>query len=219
MEKELYQLAGFEGPLDLLLHLIEKNEIDIYDIPVAELTDQYMAYISSHGLHMDSMSEFILMAATLLEIKSRLLLPLPVSDEPSVDPRQALVEKLIEYKRFKQAAAELEARGESAYRIFRPPDSGLMDMLKSALEKQPGEVVGELLGDVSLDMLFDVFESVLMRQELKTDKIRGGFNSVKRDVFTVDDKISFIRGLLSAKQQFKFREIFAGDVSRKEIIV
>jgi len=101
MEKEILnvRLTGFEGPLDLLLHLIEKNEIDIYDIPITDLTDRYMEYIESHS--MDSISEFILMAATLLEIKSKMLLPLPQKEEASIDPRQELIEKLIEYKRFK----------------------------------------------------------------------------------------------------------------------
>lgn len=216
-EKVNVRLTGFEGPLDLLLHLIDKNEIDIYDIPIAALTDQYMAYIESHS--MDSMSEFILMAATLLEIKSKLLLPLPQKEEPSFDPRRELVEKLIEYKRFKQAADELGVRSGAAERVFRMPDFEVIDMLKTALEKQPEQIVSELLGDVSLDKLFDLFESVMMRQELRTDKIRGGFDSVKREVFTVDDKISFIRNLLSIGREVRFHEIFMKGGSRMEVVV
>jgi len=168
---------------------------------------------------MDSMSEFILMAATLLEIKSKMLLPLPQKDEPAVDPRQELVEKLIEYKRFRQVADELSVRSGVAERVFRLPEVGLMDMLKASFEKQPGELVSDLLGDISLDRLFDVFESVIMRQELRTDKVRSGFNSVMREIFTVDDKISFIRGLLVVSQKISFCEIFAGGGSRREVVV
>jgi segregation and condensation protein A len=217
MEKLNVRLTGFEGPLDLLLHLIDKNEIDIYDIPIAELTEQYMEFIESHS--MESMSEFILMAATLLEIKSKMLLPLPQKDEQGVDPRQELVEKLIEYKRYRQAAESLAARGGVAERVFRTPDSELIDMLKSTLEKQPGDIVSELLGGISLDGLFDVFESVLMRQELRTDKVRSGFNSVEREIFTVDDKILFIRSLIAVSRKLSFREIFANGGSRMEIVV
>jgi len=216
-EKLNVRLTGFEGPLDLLLHLIDQNEIDIYDIPVAELTDQYMEYIESHS--MDSISEFILMAATLLEIKSKMLLPLPQKAEPSLDPRQELVEKLMEYKRFKQAADFFSARSGIAERIFRMPDDGVINMLKSALNEQPNDTVSELLGDVSLDRLFDVFESVMMRRELRADKVRGGFDSVKREIFTVDDKISFIRNLLAISRKISFREIFKRGGSRMEVVV
>ena len=211
------RMTGFEGPMDLLLHLIDKNEINIYDIPITELTDQYMGYIESHS--MDSISEFILMAATLLEIKSKMLLPFPQKEEEACDPRQGLVEKLIEYKRFKQIADTLRSQNGVAKRVFRAPDTEVIDMLKAAFEKQPGEIVRELLADVSLDRLLEVFQSVIMRQELKVDKMRVGFSSVKREVFTVDDKISFIRNLLTLSREISFREIFEESGSRREIVV
>ena len=217
MEKINIRLTDFEGPLDLLLHLIDKNEINIYDIPIAELTDQYMMYVDNHN--MNSISEFILMAATLLEIKSKMLLPLPQKDEPSADPRQELVERLIEYKRFRQAADLLAARSGIANRVYRKPDSAFINILKLSLEKHSDEIVNELLSDINLDKLFDVFESVIKRQELRTDKIRCGFDSVKREIFTIDDKISFIKSLLAISKEIIFREIFSESGSRRELVV
>jgi segregation and condensation protein A len=148
-----------------------------------------------------------------------MLLPLPQKDEPSEDPRQELVEKLIEYKKFRQAADALGTRSGASERLFRAPDTGVMDILRAALKKHPNETVKELLSDIDLDRLFDVFESVIVRQELKTDKVRSGFSSVKREVFTVDDKIVFIKNLLSMSKKINFREIFAGSGSRREVVV
>lgn len=211
------KLTSFEGPLDLLYHLIEKNEIDIYDIPIAELTDQYLEFLESHS--MESMSEFIVMAAALLEIKSKMLLPLPKKDEPAIDPRQELVDKLIEYKRFKQAAEAFKTHSEFAEQyVFRASDSELLDMLQAA-GRSTAEAVPGLLDGVTLDSLFDVFESVISRRELKTDKIRSGFNSVRRDIFTVDDKMLFIRELLSISRRISFRTIFDQGVSKIEKVV
>ena len=97
------KLEAFEGPLDLLLHLIEKNKINIYDIPIVEITDQYMEYIRQMKTEsLDVMSEFLVMAATLLDIKSRMLLPPEVTEEgEEIEPREELVEKLLEYKMYK----------------------------------------------------------------------------------------------------------------------
>ena len=110
------KLEAFEGPLDLLLHLIEKNKINIYDIPIVEITDQYMEYIRQMKTEsLDVMSEFLVMAATLLDIKSRMLLPPEVTEEgEEIDPREELVEKLLEYKMYKYMSFELRDRQEEA---------------------------------------------------------------------------------------------------------
>ena len=101
MELE-FKLEKFEGPLDLLLHLIDKNKVDIYDIPIADITDQYMEYVRQmEEEDMDVMSEFLVMAATLLDIKCRMLLPKEVNEEGEEDPRAELVQKLLEYKMYK----------------------------------------------------------------------------------------------------------------------
>ena len=211
METLTVSLDNFVGPLDLLLHLIDKNEIDIYDIPITRLTEQYIMYINSYSQAnlMDSLSDFILMAATLLEIKSKMLLPLPPKDEPSIDPREELAQKLIEYKRFKQAADELAAR--KCERVFRKP-------LISKPAQQP-IIIKELLSEITLDMLYDVFESVIKQQELRMDKIHGGFNSIEREVYTVDEKITFIRHMLTISREIVFRQIFDGNGTLREAIV
>ena len=116
-----FTLEKFEGPLDLLLHLIEKNKINIYDIPIVEITEQYMEYIRQmQEQDMEVMSEFLVMAATLLNIKSKMLLPKeePEDTEEAVDPRQELVERLLQYKMYKYASLELSDRQMDAGRVL-----------------------------------------------------------------------------------------------------
>ncbi|HBF64648.1 MAG TPA: hypothetical protein DDW34_01510, partial [Clostridium sp.] len=125
MEQITIRLDAFEGPLDLLYHLIEKNEIDIYDIPIARLTDQYLAYLDlAEDRDMDGMSEFLVMAATLLEIKSKLLLPKPKNEaEEGPDPREELVIKLLEYKKIKEVTEDWRQREEeAALLLFKEAD-------------------------------------------------------------------------------------------------
>ena len=115
MESINVHLEAFEGPFDLLFHLIEKNEIDIYDIPIAQLTEQYIAFLEqAEYKNMDGMSEFLLMAATLIEIKSKLLLPKQKQEQQQQDPREELVNKLLEYKKFKEITEDFKKREETA---------------------------------------------------------------------------------------------------------
>ena len=118
-----FKLQDFEGPLDLLLYLIEKNKMNIYDIEISSITDQYMEYLEDASeVELDQMSDFIVMAATLLYIKSRMLLPKPnkVGEEPEEDPREELVRKLLEYKKVKYVSEKLsECQGESMQYCFR----------------------------------------------------------------------------------------------------
>ncbi len=213
-----FKLETFEGPLDLLFHLIEKNKIDIYDIPIGEITNQYMMYISDlSNKDMDNMSEFLLMAATLIEIKSNMLLPkVPLSDdEEENDPREELVRKLIEYKKVKMAAEIFDEKQQFAeVYLFKAPDSEIIDKIR---ENQPKEI-SEILDGIDLVMLYQAFRDVLKRQDIKKDKIRGGFNSVKRDLFTVEDKIQYISDLLFLKKEFKFSDAFKKDASKQEIV-
>lgn len=118
------KLQAFEGPLDLLLHLIEKNKVNIYDIPIVEITEQYMEYIRGiEKEELDVMSEFLVMAATLLDIKSRMLLPPEVTEEgEEIDPREELVQKLLEYKMYKYMSYELRDKQEDAsFHLFKEP--------------------------------------------------------------------------------------------------
>ncbi|MYL37950.1 segregation/condensation protein A [Halobacillus litoralis] len=140
------KVEGFEGPLDLLLHLINRYEIDIYDIPVSQITDQYMHYIHTmQELELDLASEYLVMAATLLAIKSQMLLPQPQLDEDmedmelEEDPREELMRRLIEYRKYKQAADELKQKELDANRIYTRPPLDLADQEEEKAEVRPGE--------------------------------------------------------------------------------
>ena len=164
------KLEAFEGPLDLLLHLIEKNKIDIYDIPIAEITDQYLSYVQAmKETDLDVMSEFLVMAATLLRIKSKMLLPVEESlPEEEQDPRLELVERLLEYKLYQHMAYELKDLQLDAdrqlYKAATIPPEVAAYKEEISLE--------ELLGDLTLAKLQGIFRSVIRRQVDKVDPIR-----------------------------------------------
>ena len=157
------KLEAFEGPLDLLLHLIEKNKIDIYDIPIVEITAQYLDYIRQMETNdMNVMSEFLVMAATLIDIKCRMLLPEEVDEEgEEEDPRAELVQKLLEYKLYKYMSLELRDRQvDAAKNLYReqkfPPEV--------ALYKPPLDY-DQLIGDMTLSRLHEIFKTIIRRQE------------------------------------------------------
>lgn len=216
MDNMTVKLDSFSGPLDLLYHLIEKNEIDIYDIPIAELTDQYIEFISrEENKNMDGMSEFVVMAASLIEIKSRMLLPKPQTEEPEEDPREELVQKLIEYKKFKNVTEVLAKRSEEAVHIlFREPDIIIPELMKR--DELPVE---ECLKGLTMDDLYRAFRDVMIRKEKKVDRVRSGFKSVRHDNFTVDEKIISLRSVLKVSPKIRFYEMFSKDTSREEILV
>lgn len=211
------KIESYEGPFDVLFKLIEKNKIDIYDIPISELTDQYIEFVAAmDNDDMDSMSEFIVMAATLLEIKSKMLLPKENEEEEENDPRDELVRKLIEYKRFKKAAEILSERDkDSGTSYFKSWDKTILKELKDIAPRD----IDEILNGADLDMLYRAFEDVLKRREDKKDKIRSGFNSVKKAVFSINDKIQYLTDLLIVKSRLNFREIFKTDTSKAEVVV
>ena len=207
MNNMTVRLDSFSGPLDLLYHLIEKNEIDIYDIPIAELTEQYMEFISrEENKNMDGMSEFIVMAADLIEIKSRMLLPKVQSEEPEEDPRDELVQKLLEYKKFKGVTEIFQRMEESASKIFfREPD-----IIIPQLSKREEPTVEECLHGLTMEDLYKAFREVMLRREKKIDRVRSGFKSVKRDNFTVDEKIN---------PKIKFYDMFTDSSTKEEVLV
>ena len=174
-----FKIQQFEGPLDLLLHLIEKNKVDILDIPIAQITDQYFAYIEEmRRADMDVMSEFLVMAATLLDIKSRMLLP-PEKDEEGeeIDPRSELVQKLLEYKIFKQMSYELRNREDGAgKKLFR--HESIPAPVRSYREPVDLDV---LLADVTLMRLHAVFRDVMKRQEDRIDPQHSNFGRIEKE--------------------------------------
>ena len=213
------KLPVFEGPLDLLLHLIEKNKIDIYDIPIAGITDQYLEYVRQMDHEdLDVTSEFLVMAATLLDIKSRMLLPREKDDETGEeegDPREELVHRLLEYKMYKYLSEELAVyREQAGVRYFRA-----QKLPREVLNYRPPINYDELLGDTDLQSLQKIFGEVLRRKKSRRDPIRGGFGKIRREEISLDNKTLYIRAYLQAHPRTDFRALLESRESREEVIV
>jgi len=211
------KLSVFEGPLDLLLHLIDKNKIDIYDIPIVEITNQYLEYIR-HMEHQDLniVSEFMVMAATLIDIKCRMLLPKEVNDEgEEEDPRAELVQQLLEYKMYKYMSYELKERmsnaSKSAYRRNSMPDE--IKQYEAPLDMEA------LISDWDLDKLNKIFESVMRKQVDKVDPIRSKFGQIEKEEISLPDKITYVEEVISKKKKFYFRELLEAQSSKVQIVV
>ena len=211
------KLEVFEGPLDLLLHLIEKNKIDIYDIPIVEITDQYMEYI--HAMEREDlgvMSEFMVMAATLLDIKCKMLLPKEVNDEgEEEDPRAELVEKLLEYKMYKCISYELKDRQMDAEKVmFKEPT--IPDEV--AAYEEPVDLE-ELMADVTLKKLNDIFKSIMRKQEDKIDPVRSKFGKIEKEEVSLSDKMVYLEQYAMTHPHFSFRSLLEAQCGKMEIIV
>ena len=212
------KLEIFEGPLDLLLHLIEKNKIDIYDIPIAMITDQYMAYIQAMKVQdLGVMSEFMVMAATLLDIKCRMLLP-PAEEtegDEAGDPRDDLVKMLLEYKMYKYMSYELRDMMMDAGDVFFR--SKKLPRQVSAYQ-EPVEPA-QLLAGVTIEKLNSVFRSVIRRQEDRVDPIRSRFGKIEKEPVTVSDKILQLKDYARSHRSFSFRSFLEREKSRTAVIV
>ncbi len=211
------KLKAFEGPLDLLLHLIEKNKVDIYDIPIAEITDQYMAYISRLDMEdLDLASEFLVMAATLLDIKSRMLLPAEEEEaEEGEDPREELTRRLLEYKMFKEISLTLQERQQDAGHVFYREEDIPEEV---AGYRQPVDL-DRLLEGISLIRLNEIFQAVMKRQEDKIDPVRSRFGRIEKEPVKVEDKILEVLALCRERQAFFFDALFPERPDRYEIVV
>lgn len=217
MEKITIRLDAFEGPLDLLYHLIEKNEIDIYDIPIARLADQYLEYLdAAEDRDMDGMSEFLVMAATLLEIKSKLLLPKPKNEEEEgPDPREELVLKLLEYKKIKEVTEEWRQREEdAALMLYKEADQAVKQ-----LKGKESQTLEDFLQGISMEDLYLAFRQVMHRKETKVDHVRSSFKTVSRDLFTVQEKMGYIRDMLILQPKMTFFSIFRKNSGKMEKVV
>lgn len=212
-----FKLDAFEGPLDLLLHLIEKNKVDIYDIPIAEITDQYLEYVSSmENQDLDVVSDFLVMAATLLDIKSKMLLPPEVNEEgEEQDPREELVARLIEYKMYKYMAEELKERQFSAGKaMYKQPT-----IPAEVAEYEEPVDLEQLLNGLTLGQLNRIFQSVLQRQVDKIDPVRSKFGTIKKEPFRVSEKIGNILTFARNTRRFGFRQLLERQGDRVEVIV
>jgi segregation and condensation protein A len=198
------RLSNFEGPLDLLLHLIKVNEVDIYDIPISTITDQYVEYLEMmKDLDLEIASEFLVMAATLMEIKSRMLLPTqPADEEAEEDPRFELIEQILEYKKYKELAGRLEERANREGEHFQ-----------RGLKEEVDAETGEPLIEVSLFELLQAFKRVL---EYATEE---SFREITLEEVSIEEKMAEIRTLLRNKNNMLLDEIFEGRPKTKAALI
>ena len=210
------KLQVCEGPLDLLLHLLEKNKVNIYDIPIVEITSQYMEYINEMKRHdLNIVSEFLVMAATLLDIKSRMLLPKEETQEEEEDPRAELVQKLLEYKMYKCMSYELKDRQMDAQKTLfkRPTIPREVSQYEEPVDLQ------ELMADVSLRRLNDIFKSVMRKREDKIDPIRSRFGKIEKEEVSLEERMGYLEQYALTHRRFSFRGLLEAQSSKMEIIV
>jgi segregation and condensation protein A len=201
------KLEVFEGPLDLLLYLIKQDEIDIYDVSLERITRQYLEYLQAFKeLNIDLAGEFIVMAANLIYLKSRSLLPIdqqpPEEDAEEDDPRWDLIRQLIEYKKFKEVATELHLRQLEQERIFVREGSSLL--LQEPLR----------LEEVGIFQLINAFQAVIKRIEGRQD-----VQEIFAERFSVSDKIDAILERVASGARLRFSDLFGAVVSRVEVVV
>lgn len=211
------KLEAFDGPLDLLLHLIEKNKIDIFDIPIVEITNQYMEIIAQmQTKDMDVMSDFLLMAATLLRIKSKMLLPAEKAEEgEEEDPRAELVERLLEYKTYKYASYELkDLQMDASKQLFKKPS------IPEEIANYKEEIdISELLGDLTLARLQSIFHAVMKKQIEKIDPIRSKFGKIEKEKISLGDRMQYISEYAREHKKFNFRMLLEEQTSKTMVIV
>ncbi|MDO5424339.1 MAG: segregation/condensation protein A [Eubacteriales bacterium] len=211
------KLDAFEGPLDLLLHLIDKNKVNIYDIPIVEITNQYLEYIQEMKRQdLNIMSEFLVMAATLLDIKSRMLLPKEVNEEgEEEDPRQELVEKLLEYKMYKYMSYELREKQEDAALAMYKPAT-----LPPEVEKYRPEVnVSELLDGMTLAKLYQLYKTLLRRQEDRIDPIRSTFGTLEKEEVDMDATWEYVESYIQEHKTCRFADLLTGRRTKMYTII
>jgi segregation and condensation protein A len=197
------RLKQFEGPLDLLLHLIRRDKINIYDIPIYHITKEYLSYIEiMQELSLEVAGEFFVMAATLMRIKAQMLLPKRPDEEDEEDPREELVRNLLEYRKFKEAANHFADRESDRRKVFTRP----------AVRPPEGEKDTSLM-EVSIFDLVDAFKKVM--EDLKNQISYR----IEKETYTIEEKIDLIRDRIESNSEILFTELFSGEFDRLEIIV
>ena len=200
------KLTNFNGPLDLLLALVKENKIEIKDIFVSQVTEQFLQYMDQLAdLDVDQASEYMAMSATLLEIKSRALLPiLPELDNGEESPEKMLIRQLEEYKLFKEIVTELKEH-ENVNRFYREPD------------KNVGKEVTVVKENLSVEGFMQAFGKFLMRMQVK-NAAENVSRAIVRESFSVSQKIAYIRDILLVEDKFKLSQLFEPDASKNEIV-
>ncbi|NLA75643.1 MAG: segregation/condensation protein A [Deltaproteobacteria bacterium] len=199
------KLEIFEGPLDLLIHLIRKNEVDIFDIPIALITDQYLGYIDMmKALNINIAGDFLVMAATLIHIKSRLLLPGKDDESETEDPRDEITRPLMEYLQFKELAGDLAERQVLERDVFqRRPDKDY----SADFEPEDAQI------EVNLFQLMDAFKRIL------DNFVPDAELTFRRENFTITDRITFILDELKEKESLFFKDLFSSDRTLEEFVI
>ncbi len=211
------KLEAFEGPLDLLLHLIDKNKVDIYDIPISLITAQYMEYLNAmRQADLEIMSEFLVMAATLLDIKCRMLLPREVNEEgEEEDPRSELVQQLLEYKIYKYMSQELKSMemdaGKSCYKGNTMP--------KELLEYEEPVDYDELLKGLSLKDLEKIFQETMKRVEDRKDPIRSKFGKIEKEEVSLEKRTEELLIYSKEHKSFSFKELLGLYEGKLQLVV
>ena len=207
-------IDAFEGPMDLLLHLIDKAQIDIYDIPINHITEQFIQYIyHMEELNLDIASDFLVMAATLVEIKSKMLLPYEKQDSnlqlemEELDPRAELVRRLVEYKKYKAVSEELRLFEDVQSKIYYKPKEDLFEYDENEFELE-GLDVNLLLKSISK----------IIKKRSKSDRVLT-INEIQRDEYTLEQCIKDIQNILKIDLKLKFSNLIDENSTRKEIIV
>ncbi|HEY1697190.1 MAG TPA: segregation/condensation protein A [Polyangiaceae bacterium] len=205
------KLTHFEGPLDLLLHLCQKHELDILDIPISFVTEKYLEYLAVMQLmELDVAAEYLVMAATLAHIKSKMLLPAPppgqedeLDPEDEIDPREALIKRLLEYQKYKQAGEQLTARGVAGRDVF---------LRGAPVEAAAGQGLAPL-AEIPLYSLVEAFQRVLDRSKVKLT------HDIVADRISLSDRIAELSDLLGARRRLAFEEIFAGAATKFDLVI
>ena len=200
------KLTNFSGPLDLLLTLVKENKIEIKDIFVSQVTEQFLTYMDQLAdLDVDKASEYMAMAATLLEIKSRALLPIiPELEDNEETPEAVLIRQLEEYKVFKEIVGELKEQ-ENVDRFYREPD------------KSVGKSVSVIKDTLTVEVFIEAFNKFLMKMEVKS-QAENVSRAIARESFSVPQKIALIKEILHTEKSFKFTDLFSPDASKNEIV-
>jgi segregation and condensation protein A len=211
------KIENFEGPLDLLLHLIDVNKFNIFDIPIVEITEQYLEFVRNmETKDLNVMSEFLVMAATLLEIKAKMLLPIEVDEDgEEIDPREELVQKLLEYKMYKYMSYELKDRMQDAAKAMYK-DPTIPEEVEGYIEPVDLE---KLIGDLTLKKLNDIFQSVMKRQNDKVDPIRSKFGKIEKEEVSLEDKLDFVENYAKEHGTFSFKSMLEGQKSKMQLVV
>ena len=208
------RLPSFEGPLDLLLHLIEKNKVDIYNIPILEITKQYLEVLKAWDeMNMEVASEFILMAATLINIKAKKLLPsAEMEEEEQEDEEAELIKRLLLYKQYKEAAKAMRP-------MIRPDDAQLLTRSPEVIRgKKPLPPPDKLLADQDLEELYTLYLRLMLSKAESIDERRKNFRSVPRDHYRVSDKIRQLQEQLMLVETVSFYDLRKESHSKDEAI-